>query len=275
MVNGIKSTNCLQMTKRKSLIPEAKVQSGHPFFEIIEEAYQVFAVPRPASAGVWDYAIDAASRRDFLSLPIAELPYRCIRDWYFAPVDPPGIARSTWVYLLPRVLEILAVGRPVSEIGLEVSLDRYETGNPDNWSAAQWAVLDRFQRLYLQYAIGRREDNTLGSTNEQMDTVLCMFRLGGWSLDGLLEQVAAMSDAMLAERLWNDWCEGSPPGCEAVRITSFWPAKDKEHIRAWYTSPVLGERMVALALADDTSSDLANQAMAVAELIAASGLAAS
>lgn len=266
------------MTKREPHQPDAKVPFGHPFFEIIEEAYLVFAVPRPVDLGVWDYALDLdpAFRRDFLKLPIAELPYRFIRDWFHAPVDPPGIARSTWVYFLPRVLEIMALSRDVSDVCLETTLKRYETGNPDNWSAAQWAVLDRFQRLYLQCAMGPREDNMPSSDYEtQLDTVLCMFRLGGWSLDSLLEQVAAMSDAMLAERLWYDWCEGSPPGCEAVRITSFWPARDKEHIRAWYTSPMLGERMEALALADDTSPDLANQAMAVADVITASGLATS
>jgi|GEM_PF-924560 len=269
------------MTKREPLQLEAKVPFGHPFFEIIEEAYQVFAVPRPVNLGVWDFALDAAIQRDFLKPPIAELPYHYVRDWYFAPVDPPGIALSTWVYLLPRVLEIMAQGRPVSGVCLETSLERYETGNPDNWSAAQWAVLDRFQRLYLQCAMGPREDNMPSSTGETLDTVLCMFRLGGWSLDSLLEQVAAMPDAFLAECLWRDWHLHLWTGCNVmnlnsnvVSITNFWPASDQEQIFAWYTSPALSERMEALAFADGTPPDLADRALAVANGISASRLAA-
>lgn len=257
------------MGKHKPLEMEVRIQPGHPFFAIIEEAYRAFAVPPPSSLGVHDYAMDAAVRRDLLTLPSAQLPYRHVRDWYFAEVDPTGVPRSTWTYLLPRVLEILAAGQPVSEISLEISLSRFATGNPDNWSAAQWAVLDRFQRLYLQRAMDRGEASAIYRSGDRLDAVLCMFRLGDWPLDCLLEQLAAMPDALLADRLWRDWCEGSPPGCEAVEITTFWPDEDREAIRAWYTSPALRARMEALAMADDTPAELAEQALAVAEVIAA------
>lgn len=263
------------MTKREPHQPDAKVPFGHPFFEIIEEAYLVFAVPRPVDLGVWDYALDLdpAFRRDFLKLPIAEMPYRCIRDWFHAPVDPPGIARSTWVYFLPRVLEIMALGRDVSDVCLETTLKRYETGNPDNWSAAQWAVLDRFQRLYLQYAMGPREDNMPSSDYEtQLDTVLCMFRLGGWSLDSLLEQVSAMSDAFLVDCLWRDGNLGEHSCFNKMHITTFWPASDQEQVFAFFTSPGLSERIEALALADDTPHDLADRAVAVGNVILVSRL---
>jgi hypothetical protein len=257
------------MGKRKPLEMEVRIQPDHPFFAIIEEAYRAFAVPPPSSLGVHDCGMDASVRRDLLTLPSAQLPYRHVRDWYLAEVDPAGVPRATWAYLLPRVLEILALGQPVSEISLEISLSRFATGNPDHWSAAQWAVLDRFQRLYLQRAMGRGEASAIYRSGDRLDAVLCMFRLGDWPLDRLLEQLAAMPDALLADRLWRDWCEGSPPGCEAVEITTFWPEADREAIRAWYTSPALRARMEALALADDTPAELAEQALAVAEVIAA------
>lgn len=258
------------MGKRKPLEDEARIQPGHPFFAIIEEAYRAFAVPPPSGLGIYDWGMDAAVRQDLLTLPSAQLPYRHIRDWYFAEVDPAGVPRSTWAYLLPRVLEILAMGRPVSEISLEVSLARFETGNPDNWSKAQWAVLDRFQRLYLSRAMNRGEASSIYLSGDRLDDVLCMFRLGGWPLDRLLEQLAAMPDALLAARLWHDWCEGTPPGREAVWITSFWSDADMAEVRTWYTSPLLLARMEALALADGTPSRLAEQALAVAEVIATS-----
>ena len=257
------------MGKRKLPETEVRIQPGHPFFEIIEEAYRAFAVPPPSSLGIQDWGMDAAVRRDLLTLPSVQLPYRHVRDWYFAEVDPAGVPRQAWAYLLPRVLEILAAGQPVSEISLELSLSRFATGNPDNWSAAQWAVLDRFQRLYLSRAMSRGEASAIYRSGDRLDDVLCMFRLGGWPLDCLLEQLAEMPDALLAERLWRDWCEGSPPGCEAVWITSFWPEADREAIRAWYSSPALRARMEALAMADDTPADLAEQAEAVADLLSA------
>jgi hypothetical protein len=258
------------MGKRKPFEPEAKIEPGHPFFEIIEDAFRAFAVPPPASLGVCDCCLDEGVRRDLLTLPIADLPYRHVRDWYFAEADPAGVPRSTWAYLLPRVLEILAAGQPVSEISLEISLSRFETGNPANWSAAQWAVLDRFQRLYLLRAMGQREASAIYLSGDRLDAALCMFRLGGWPLDRLLEQLDAMPDALLAERLWRDWCESAPFGREAVSLTSFWPECAADKVRAWYTSPGLHARMEALALADETPPDLAEQALAVAEVIAAS-----
>lgn len=258
------------MGKRKPLEPEAKIQPGHPFFAIIEEAYRVFAAPPPSRLGVDDSFMEAAVRREIMTVAIGELPYRHVRDWYFAEVDPAGVPRSTWGYLLPRVLEILAADRPVSEISLEISLARFETGNPANWSAAQWSVLDRFQRLYLLRAMGQREASAIYLSGDGLDAVLCMFRLGGWPLDRLLEQLDAMPDALLAERLWRDWCEGSPPGREAISLTSFWPDNAVDEVRTWYTSPRLRVRMEALAFANDTPPDLAEHALAVAEVIAAS-----
>lgn len=257
------------MGKRKPLEMEVRLQPDHPFFAIIEDAYRAFAVPPPSKLGIYDDEIDATVRQDLLTLPSAQLPYRHVRDWYFAEVDPTGVPRSTWAYLLPRVLEILAAGQPVSEISLEISLSRFATGHPDNWSAAQWAVLDRFQRLYLRRAMNRGEASAIYRSGDRLDAVLCMFRLGGWPFDTLLDQLAVMPDALLAERLWRDWCEGSRPGCEAVEITTFWPEEDREAICAWYASPALRARMEALAMADDTPAELAEQALAVVEVIAA------
>lgn len=242
---------------------EAIVQSGHPFFELIEEAYRVFAYPKPKSTEVCERCcMDPKIEADFFNPQIRNLPLSYVRDWYFAAYDPNGVAKETWAYLLPRILEILAAGEDVATFGIEVSLCRHDTGNPGNWSANEWSILDRFQREYLQTAIEQ------GSNS--VDDVLCMFRRGGWPLHDLLDQVAAAPDANLAERFWRDWCHGLPQGDGSIWITAFWESHDNTAVFDFYTSPELYDRMEALALADDTDAERGAMASAVAGVIEAS-----
>ena len=242
--------------------PGAKLASGHPFFDLIEEAYRVFQAPKPTSLGVCEHCcMDPAIEADFLRPPIAALPLGYLRDWYQAAYDPAGIDQAIWTYLLPRVLEVLASGEDASPIGLEVSLNRFATGDASNWSQQQWSVLDRFQRRFLERALRSASPNPL-------DDVLCMFRLGGWPLDDLLRQLAEVRDEPLIERLWRDWCEVAP-GHAAISITPFWEAPDRGALFGFYTSPELHDRMVTVALADDVDPVLAEKAAAVASVIEA------
>lgn len=238
---------------------QAKLPPNHPFFAIIKDAYRLFAVPRPTSTDVCECCTDPEKQRDLFRLPIAELPVDYVSDWYSGAYDPGGVSKQTWAYLLPRILEILAAGEEVSAIGLEVSLSRFGTGIPDNWSPGQWKVLDRFQRAYLKRAI---EDGT-----EPADDVLCMFRLGGWPLEELLAQVAAMPTETLARRFWNDWRKDHVPGREGVWITAFWEGTDNSTVFDFYTSDALLDRMLTLALAEDSSEELSAKAMAVASIM--------
>jgi hypothetical protein len=262
------------MARRKSPTqPEplkGKVSSGHPFFEIIEEAYQVFARPKPTSTEVCDCCMYPEIEADFFRPAIKELPLHYLQDWYFAAYAPEGVAKETWAYLLPRILETLATGGEANYTGLEVTLKRFDTGNPEHWSAKQWAVLDRFQRTYLKRKIEATNDDLNNVLHDNLDDVLCMFRLGGWPLEDLLDQVASMPDAELAQRLWQDWCSGGrPPGNESIWITTFWEGADNTAMFDFYTSPILYERMAALALAEDTEPELAARALAVASVIEA------
>jgi hypothetical protein len=241
---------------------KAKISPGHPFFEIIEDAYRVFEYPKPKSIEVCERCcMDANIDADFFNPPVRELPLEYVQDWFFASCDPNGIAKETWAYLLPRILEILASGKEVSNVGVEVSLNRFDTGNPENWSNEEWDVLDRFQRKFLDRAIDQDQDF--------LDDFVCMFRLAGWSLDELLNQVAAASDARLARRFWNDWCRWAP-GRESIWITAFWKGPDNATVFDFYSSRMLHDRMTALALADSTEADLAAKAFAVASVIEAS-----
>jgi hypothetical protein len=251
------------MTRDPSDRISTKVHFGHPFFDIIEEAYEVFAGPKPKTTGVCEQCcMDSRIEADFFNPKISELPLDYVRDWYQGAYKPGGVPKDTWAYLLPRVLEILALGEEVSNVGLEVSLSRFSTGDSRNWSDNEWAVLDSFQRMYLRHYIEHERG--------QLDDAICMFRLGGWPLEVLMEQVASVADETLAQRLWHDWCSWHAPGCQSVWITSFWEGSDSTSIFRFYTSREFRDRMEALALADDTEAELATKASAVVSVIEAS-----
>ncbi len=194
--------------------------------------------------------------------PVEQLPLHYVQDWYFAAYDPKGIAKETWGYLLPRILEILAVDEDVSYVAKEVSLNRFDTGNPEKWSDDEWKVLNQFQRVFLQREIERQRDC--------LDDTICMFGLAGWPLQDLLDQVASNPDDKLAQRFWNDWCKNRVPGRESVWITAFWEDSGRKTVFDFYTSQKMRDRMEALVLADNTEAALAEKASAVVSVIEAS-----
>lgn len=242
-------------------VPNAKVGPGHPLFEFIEEAYRVFSYPRPQSTGVCELCcMDAKIEADFFNPKIAELPLNYVQDWYQGAYTRDEMPKATWAYLLPRILEILAADEDPSPIGREVSLNRFETGNPKNWSTSEWKILDRFQKAFLQREIARRTDF--------LDDTVCMFGIAGWSIRSLLEQITATPDEQLARRLWRDWCN-CVPGRESVWISAFWESPDNSTVFDFYTSREIHTRIEAVALSDRSTSELAVKASAVVNVIEA------
>lgn len=246
------------MSRKQQKPLKAKIASDHPFFEIIEDAYRVFDYETPTSIEVCEgCCMDADIEADFFNPPIRELPLHYLRDWFFAACDPKGISKRTWGYLLPRILEVLAMDDDPANVGLEVSLNRFQTGVRENWSDEEWDVLDRFQRAYLDRE-ARRE-------TEFLDDTLCMFGLAGWPLDDLFGHVLALPDEVLARRFWHDWCIGRP----SIWITAFWEAPGNTLAFEFYTSRELYGRMEKLALDDATAPELAEKALAVGSVILA------
>ena len=236
----------------------AKVSAGHPFFDLIEEAYRVFDYPTPSSTGVCQYCcMNSKIEADFFNPPIRQLPLEYIQDWYWAAYEEKGVPKATWAYLLPRLLEILAAGEDLSTNALEVGLSRFDTGNSKNWSTKEWAVLDRFQRMFLQHSIENGVDH--------LDDVICMFKLGGWPLDELLDQIEAIPSEKLAICLWKDWCAWRAEGQEDVWMTAFWEDEaDRAKMHDFYLSDRLYDKINALAVDVDTDPELAIKALAVA-----------
>lgn len=245
------------MARKKTRQPKvtAKVGSESPIYEVIEDAYRVFDFPKPQATGVCSCCMDRGIERDFYTPDIRDLPVTYVQDWYFAASDP-DLSKSIWGYLLPRILEILAVGEDVSAIALEISLNRFPTGDKSRWSDRQWEVLDRFRRLYLEKAVL--------SDRDDLDGVICMFGAAGWPLEALFAQVLSFDDDVLVEKLWMDW----RAGCSfSIWITAFWEKDKLNQVMSFYTARPLYERMLSYGMAEDTPKELSNKALDLADTI--------
>lgn len=235
---------------------DAKVSVSSPFYPVIDEAYRVFACPPPPTTGVCEHCcMYPEIERDFFKPPIRELPLYYLRDWFFAACSPP-LDKAVWQYLLPRVLEVLAAGEEPASVGLEVSLNRYPTGDRRCWTDDQWRVLERFRTLYLE---------DFARTGEAyLDDAVCMFGEAGWPLAALFEQMTGWSDTLLAERLWHDWCQY---GRRSIWITAFWQQPGNTRAFEFYTSRELYQRMATFGLDEATPAALADKALEVADTI--------
>lgn len=244
--------------RRKPKPPGAKIAPDHPFAGIIADAYRVFSGPTPTDTEVCQgCCMDAEIERDFFVPPIEELPLDYLRDWYFAAYRDAGISKTIWAYLLPRVMEVLAVGQDACIYGPEVTLSRYTTASTSPWSAAEWDVIDRFQRAYL--------DREMRDGSEGLDATLCMFAKSGWALDDLFAQILTCEDCVLVNRLHRAWCRGTP----YIWLTAFWSRTQKEEVMAHYTSSVLAKRMETIVLNDDTPPDTMEKALTLMDVIEA------
>ena len=245
---------------RKQIKPlKGKITTNSPFFDVIQDAYAVFDYDKPSATGVCvQCCMEPEIEERFFRPDIAEMPLHYVRDWFFAACNP-GLSKRIWGYLLPRVLELLACDQEPASVGLEVTLSRFPTGNRQQWSEAEWEVLDRFQRLYLVQSMNSRRD--------YLDDVLCMFGNAGWPLEDLFSQITDLPDEMIVGRLWSDWCIGRP----SVWITAFWEGGGNTAAFSFYTSKAMRDRMERIALDEVTDLELAEKAMEVASVIYAVG----
>lgn len=249
-------------------LPDAgKINPCHPMFELIEAAYGVFECNTPADLDVCTQkcCMEAEVAADFFRHQIRDLPFDYLRQWHSAAYSSEGVTKDIWTYLLPRTLESLASGKEPNSLGLELSLRRFDTGNPREWSGAQWSVLDSFQRTFL--AGGFIAENVWGD-HQNLDDVLCMFRLGGWTLEPLFDQIMSMPLEGIATRLHRDWC------CEtfgSIWQSAFWEKSDKQIVHQFYTSTTLRERMESLALSSDHPPELTDRAAAVFDVMDTAG----
>ena len=84
------------MIRQPSAPAEAKLPADHPFFDLVEQAYRVFAYPRPSHTGVCEgCCMDRQIEADFFNPPIGEFPLAYTREWYSVACDVRGIPKGT------------------------------------------------------------------------------------------------------------------------------------------------------------------------------------
>ncbi len=218
---------------------------GEPLDQIIAEAWQVFDLPAPSSTGVCEHCcMDPKIEREFLKKSSHELTLLEVQDWHFAvTIENFGFAQMGW--LLPRIMELLADGEQVAQVGEEVNLARLsDAGFPTKWSKEHTDVVERF---CLALFARRVQDNY-----SDLDALLCMFSRAGLELDPLTEHLNSCTDEQLADLLHANWSQKNVRGEDVSSIwqTAFW---EDERARAqafnWYTSAALRDRMIRLGLA--------------------------
>ena len=244
--------------------PGAKILAGHPLFDLVEDAYRVFETYKPGEVDVCTCGccMSEATAADFFRPDIENLPLAYLEEWFSAAYATAGVTKQVWTYLLPRILEVLSAGQSPSPLGIELALDRFDTGNSAHWSNAQWEVLDAFQRRYLASGLS-------GSWGGTFEDVLCMFNSGGWELTRLLAEAEQLPDPYLAQVMWRTWCyEDWAP--MKIELSPFWEKPDRAQVFEFFTSDALWGRMVALALNDEIDPGIATKASALVDAIEAS-----
>ncbi len=235
---------------------ENKLFKSHNLYEIISDAYRVFRCPKPITLGVCNCCMNSKIEKDFFRPKVDELPIEYIREWFKGSIAD-DFSQSVWTYILPRVLEILALGKEPSFIGIEVSLNRFPTGNRSHWKSDQWSVLERFQFEYLKS--GSFPDGVM------LDDIICMFAEASFPIDSLIKSLETWSDEMLVQRLWADWCEWTISN--EIWLTAFWEESNVDKIWAWYTSQSLYDRISSFGLSNEANEDISAKALEVADVI--------
>lgn len=230
----------------------AKIKEGSPYYDVISRAYKVFK-QEPVGLGVCDCCMYPEIQKDFLNHGQKNIPFHYMRDWFFAASDIP-LNKAIWRFVLPRTLEILASGEEPASVGIEVSLNRFDTGDKNQWNDVEWRVLDEFQKLFLFHALEPSDDF--------LDDIICMFACAGWPTEDLFSQVLEYPVEKLVKRLWNDWCNFRNPD---IWVTAFWD--DSSIPMRFYTSEQLVEKISTYAFDGTTPEELSNKAMAVLDII--------
>jgi len=230
-----------------------KIAADHPMAGLVAETYRAFAGPPPETLAVCTCCgLPAAAQRTMRIKPAQAITRAELEDWFGSAAEAPYPAEAAR-HLLPRLIEAL-VASARHPTAAELFLERSRAGERGLWTPVQWQILDRFQRWYLTQADWPDE--------EHFNSVLCMFVLAGWPLDGLEAQILALPDAALVARLWQAqdrlWAQ-----------TSFWPKglSPPSYLKA----PALRERLYAIILSETLPDTVIGQALELEERLDAFG----
>ena len=237
---------------KKTDLIRSRIAEEHTLAPLVSEAYSVFDLPAPDRTGVCrGCCMDPAIEARFLTLSPRDMLTAEIRDWFFA-AHAEDIGQENLAWLLPRILELLAIDEDAFFYGEEVALSRLPlTGFPDRWPAREVEFVCRFAKSWFAERLRQK--------TAYLDESLCVISNGGISIDPCLKALWELSTGDLTEILHGAWF-----GAWAGRIwqTPFWNNQaQRTAVWNWYVAPELEERLVDAGLAGN------DKAAAVADLI--------
>ena len=205
-----------------------------PLRATVADAWRLFgrhAVPTvPLDACVCPCCMAPELEQEMRELPLTALTakhfyeYNCAAKSEVQPADE-------LLYLLPRMMEVLAEGAEISH-SIELSLDRLGNCPRDSFDDAEREVLDRFALAYFERSIGVK---SRGVTVDPMSQLL-MFDIGGIDIGPLLDV----------------WLQSDTPWSTVhfVRTTSwdFWEKQDYQN--AFATDRLAFRQRIRLWLVD-------------------------
>lgn len=224
-----------------------RVDPASPLAEIVEDAYRLFRAPAPmidvtcpCPACISPEAAEILARDDVRTVPLW-----VVSEWFHTAVEP-GLPIEYWTWLLPRVLEGLASGDPSFPPNYELALSRFPIGDATRWTTEQWLVLERFRTGYL--------DQFMPGGLRCLDDVLCLFALGHWPLDDLIDQVIGWPAERLLPVLADDWSLHEPSTPGSFPLSPFW-SDPAEPWRCWLDGR-LEERFDAIVATSEADSEM-------------------
>ena len=226
------------------------VEKDNPFYPIIEDAYRVFAVPTPKSLNICTACcMPLEKQAEMLTYESRRIPKDMICEWYESAVIESSCPKDIWMFILPRILEFLAMGEEPTFMGIQLVLSRFPTGDRTLWNQDQWDVINRFQRLFLKPTSVAEQ---MPTQDYSLDDKLCMFALAGWKVDGLMMQIMACPRQMLVDQLYRDWGTWKPKRLR-IWVTAFWNDGEANALKRW-TSMELYSHLYDYAEDDSTPS---------------------
>lgn len=147
--------------------------------------------------------------QEMRQLPLAKLTGKHYYEYNTAAKGPVQPADEV-LYLLPRMLELIAEGEEVHH-SIELSLQRVGRCANGSFSQAEWDVLNRFALAYFQCALsGERQASGARRLLEEPLSILLMLHIGGVAIEPLLHLWARMDDPKAAVQFveatyWRFW----------------------------------------------------------------------
>ncbi|MEY4563765.1 MAG: hypothetical protein RLZZ618_3042 [Pseudomonadota bacterium] len=221
---------------------------------VIAEAYEVFGCYK-APAGPLDVCLGCCMSTE-LELEMRRLPLAQLAQEHFYEYNSSAKGQHQPVaevlYLLPRLLELIAKGEEVHH-STELFLDRVGRCAEGSFTDAEQHVLSRFALAYFEHAL-----NSAALWNHEPLSLLLMFHKGGQSIEPLLEswlnnECPEATVKYVHETYWNFWTGRTCSIAFAADDADF-----RQQIHDWIVHPANRERFTRKLMNDDFSQ-LASQ----------------